>query len=154
MTGHSFEETKAIMQSPYFNTVAKLSKAFGMSKIHRGVTSKNIIKFIALDGNLPSINAKALKYAVGAFPSTGLNNCFFYKLRYETDSNGNLLTFKNGKKVPITSSDKKENLIKRSTPIYFFKPINGVLTKVIVDDKYIDKLELSDSETYKEDYKY
>ena len=154
MTGHSFEEIKAIMQSPYFNTVAKLSKAFGMSKIHRGVTSKNIINFIALDGNLPSINAKALKYAVGAFPSTGLNNCFFYKLRYETDNNGNLLTFKNGKKVPITSSDKKEDLIKRSTPIYFFKPINGILTKTIVDDKYIDKLELSDSETYKEDYKY
>ncbi len=155
MSGHSFVEIKKIMQSPYFNEIAKLCKGFLMSKLHQGVSSKNIIKFMALDGNIPSINAKALKFAIGSFPSSGLNKCFYLKMRYETDDKGRLLTFENGRKVPISDITKREKLIKRTTPLYFFKPdINGELQQTVVDDNYIAKLDATNSETYKSDYKY
>ena len=79
MTGHSFKECDSIMRSPFLNTVAKMSKGFAMSGIHHKITSKNIFKFMTLDGNLPSINSKSLRIILGRFPSKGLNQCLFWK---------------------------------------------------------------------------
>lgn len=155
MTGHSFDEVNSIMQSPFFNTIAKLCKGFEMSSLHKGINVKNIIKFMNLNGNIPSINSKALRYAIGAFPSTGLNNCFYYKMFYETNDQGQLLMIKNGKKVPIDANAKKEDLIKRTTPLYFYKPDqNGNLQKVTVNAEYISKLEVDNSQTRKEDMQF
>jgi len=147
MTGHSFKETNDVMQSPFFNYIAKMSKSFGMSKLHKGVSSKNIINFMALEGNIPSINAKALRFALGAYPSSGLNKCFAYKMFYETDDQGRLLTMKNGKKEAIDGTATYKDLIPRKNPLYFYKPDNsGKLQKIFINEEYLRKVgAISDS---------
>lgn len=154
MTGHSFKQCDSIMRSPFFNEISNMSKGFTMSGAHSKVTSKNVIKFMTLDGNLPSINNKYLRNILGRFPSRGLNLCFYYKLLYETDENGNLLTNLNGKKIPITGKATVKDLIKRSEPLYFYKKdSDGNLTKVVINEEYIKKIE-SSKDLKKEDIRF
>lgn len=155
MTGHSFKECDSIMRSPFLNTVAKMSKGFTMSGIHRKITSKNVFKFMTLDGNLPSINSKSLRIVLSRFPSKGLNQCFYYKLLYETDQNGNLLTYKDGKKVPINGKSEVKDLIKRSEPIYFYRKDSekNTLDRVIIDEDYIKSIE-TNKDIKKRDIKF
>lgn len=145
MTGHTLQECAKIMTSPFFQCVSTLSQANDINEVSRGVKSKEIMKFVAMKGEMHTINSGLLAYLRRGYVGGDLNNCFLLKLLYKTDERGNFIDA-SGNKLNFSGNDNEklallsEKGVKLDYPIQFKVVINGGLEDRTITLEYVQNL--------------
>lgn len=162
MTGHTLKECADIMTSPFFECVARLSQSNEFDNVSAGVTSKEILKMVAGKGELHTINGGIFKYMQRGFASLNLNQCFFLKLLYKTDSRGRFISKKvdeKGKPILIQFNGTTEENLKKlaeegvelNYKVEFKRNTEGILSSQTVDKTYIEAILKNQSDMLKMD---
>ena len=143
MTGHTLQECAKIMTSPFFQCVSTLSQANDIDEISRSVKSKEIMKFVAMEGEIHTINNGLLAFLRRGPIEGSANNCFLLKLLFKTDDRGRFID-SSGNIIKFEGKNDLETLnakgVKLKYPIQF-KVItpNGLEDRTITSE-YIQNL--------------
>ena len=122
MTGHTLQECAKIMTSPFFQCDSTLSQANDIDEISRSVKSKEIMKFVAMEGEIHTINNGLLAFLRRGPIEGSANNCFLLKLLFKTDDRGRFID-SSGNIIKFEGKNDLETLnakgVKLKYPIQF-----------------------------------